>query len=333
MWLVLGRSVGRRKFDGRLVVIVVVVARIMRDPVVGVLRDKYAPDGFSLTTNAHRVIGSPIWRAILKATHRLAPSFHLKLGSGEVSFFFDRWLESGLLCDKVLWVATQDVYLRVRDVWYDGDWHFDSVHTLLPSLVRDDIRSSTIMLNDSVPDCYAWKGSINGIYSVKEGYAWLLDMTDSMNNHWGWIWKLKAPQKICFFIWLVCHQAIPTNSFLLRRCCVASDTCGRCRMHTETVFHCLRDCPKATSVWSLFGINGNQSFWHEDDVVKWIRKGIVDFNLYFLTTLWWIWRARCEESCANQLLSTHEVIHQSKLLNEDVTQCFGQDDKERGMSL
>ncbi|KAK7247414.1 hypothetical protein RIF29_42297 [Crotalaria pallida] len=88
--------------------------------------------------------------------------------------------------------------------------------------------------------------------------------------------------------------------------------------------HCLRDCHKAADVWLLLGLSNNLRFWQEQDVYIWIRNGIEDLNLLFITTAWWIWRARCDESCANHILTAQVVFHHAKLLHDDVSRCFGQ---------
>ena len=60
-----------------------------------------------------------------------------------------------------------------------------------------------MLLNDYVVDCFIWKEIIDGNYTAADGYKWLLDKRITPNDHqgsWMWIWKLKAPEKIKFFI-------------------------------------------------------------------------------------------------------------------------------------
>ncbi|KAK7256424.1 hypothetical protein RIF29_29870 [Crotalaria pallida] len=123
----------------------------------------------------------------------LGTGFRLKVGFGEVSFFFDDWLDSELLCNKVPWVAIQDTVLRVKYVWSQEAWLFNTVYTILPPDVQNEITGSEVMVNEGIPDCYSWKGMIDGVYSVKAGYYWLLDSQASVASHqsWSWVWKLK----------------------------------------------------------------------------------------------------------------------------------------------
>jgi hypothetical protein len=76
---------------------------------------------------------------------------------------------------------------------------------------------------------------MNGVYS---DYNWLLQQRILVHNSnsWSWIWKIVAPEKIKFFIWSVCHHAIPTLSLLRRRNLVQSDICPRCSTSEETIF-------------------------------------------------------------------------------------------------
>lgn len=69
------------------------------------------------------------------------------------------------------YVNISDSNLRVLDVWKDGTWHFDELFIILPSQVKDRIRSCGVMLNNQVEDCLFWGAHVAGNYDVKSPYA------------------------------------------------------------------------------------------------------------------------------------------------------------------
>lgn len=68
-------------------------------------------------------------------------------------------------------------------------------------------------------DGFTWKGNMDGVYSMKDGYKWLLRL-NAREDEIGllkWIWRLVAPEKIKFLYWTVCHDVVPTLLLLHNR--------------------------------------------------------------------------------------------------------------------
>jgi hypothetical protein len=70
-------------------------------------------------------------------------------------------------------------------------------------------------------DGFTWKGNLDGVYSVKVGYKWLIKWNSHVNEIglWKWIWRLATPEKIKFLYWTVCHDVF------LRCCCCITEVC------------------------------------------------------------------------------------------------------------
>ncbi|MCI33475.1 RNA-directed DNA polymerase (Reverse transcriptase), partial [Trifolium medium] len=112
------------------------------------------------------------------------------------------------------------------------------------------------------------------------------------SNSWTWIWKIAAPEKIKFFIWCACHNAIPTLSLLCRRNLAQSDIRPRCSTSEETILHCIRDCNTAQSIWNSLGFRSAE-FFNPSDPEVWLRNNSSGNKApIFLAGLWWNWRAR-----------------------------------------
>lgn len=43
-----------------------------------------------------------------------------RFADGEVSFWFDRWLKDGTICNMVDYVHISDFELQVKDAWREG---------------------------------------------------------------------------------------------------------------------------------------------------------------------------------------------------------------------
>ena len=117
---------------------------------------------------------------------------------------------------------------------------------------------------------------------------------------WNAVWKLKLPNKLKYFVWLVLHNKILTNSQRLTICNIESALCEQCSNFKETTLHALRDCINFTKVWE--GINGNIDTSCVN-ITDWIKCNIFlnsyvsnDYLWYmlFCSVIWTIWKCRNE---------------------------------------
>lgn len=82
---------------------------------VEVLTHKYLGNAFVLTCTP-KPNAYPTCRSIRKAVMVLRDGFKFRLGSGEIFFLYDAWLEEGPLCQLVDVVNISDTALRVKDL-------------------------------------------------------------------------------------------------------------------------------------------------------------------------------------------------------------------------
>ncbi|XP_015946532.1 uncharacterized protein LOC107471560 [Arachis duranensis] len=76
--------------------------------------------------------------------------------------------------------------------------------------------------------------------------------------------------------------------FRLGRGLALSSTCHRCQNGSESILHCLRECPSAKEVWTLLGLYSDNSNLHD-----WLYRGARSGDAFlFFSTIWWIWRSR-----------------------------------------
>ncbi|KAJ1417008.1 Reverse transcriptase zinc-binding domain [Sesbania bispinosa] len=183
--------------------------------------------------------------------------------------------------------------MRVRDVWIDGEWHH-RIWTILPPHIHQEILAQCPFLCDSAVDNTIWTGSMNGIYTARSAYHWLVekDLPPLLDQYWSWIWRLEAPENIRFLVWLIHHDSLPTKYFLASRRIPITPTCPRCVNGKETTLHCLRDCPDSRKIWDYLGLSVSPNFYLLNDVKEWVQHNYHHSNGLFVAALWSVWHAR-----------------------------------------
>ncbi|XP_015970506.1 uncharacterized protein LOC107493982 [Arachis duranensis] len=282
---------------GRLCLINSVAASIpvyhMQDkPWVALLRAKYLRnegvlDG-PVPCNA-----SHVWKSISKAFGALKDAFSWCVGSLDQSFWFDNWSIEGPIAQDVPFVHISDSDLTIRDVWKDGQWNLHDILSIIPEDVKQRLNAYNPDLNAGESSGWSWGVASSRLYSARSGHSWLAKRTFDWNEHdnWLWVWRLHIPEKYKFLIWLSLHNAIPTTEFRLGRGLALSSTCHRCQNGSESILHCLRECPSAKEIWTLLGLYSDNSNLHDwlyrDDswsaskVVSLIRSSVRKFHTIF----------------------------------------------------
>ena len=74
------------------------------------------------------------------------------MGTSHISFWYDKWIDVGFLCEMVPFVNIQDMLLTVSDVYYDGVLHFDNLMTLVPDVVHDLVNATPLVDNCDLDD-------------------------------------------------------------------------------------------------------------------------------------------------------------------------------------
>ncbi|CAN1179262.1 Putative ribonuclease H protein At1g65750 [Linum perenne] len=100
------------------------------------------------------------------------------------------------------------------------------------------------------------------------------------------IWNWKGPNRIRFFLWILGHDRLLTNTERLRRHLTREGGCIRCDNGCESASHIFRDCCFAIDFWNGLGFHGS-------DRTAWLRQHLTGPNsLLFGIGLWQLWKAR-----------------------------------------
>ena len=67
------------------------------------------------------------------------------------------------------------------------------------------------------------------------------------------MWKIRTPQRLKIFLWLVVNDALLTNVSRMKKGLSGSNVCPICGIYSETALHVLRDCEIAKDMWKTVG--------------------------------------------------------------------------------
>lgn len=102
---------------------------------VQLLSEKYLANGHILYTTTCKG-ASYTWNSIIKAAEVLKQGFITRIGRGDVSIWYDKWLDRGCIAELIPFVNIQDTQLKVKDIFYEGMWHFNTLATQLPTVLK-----------------------------------------------------------------------------------------------------------------------------------------------------------------------------------------------------
>ena len=176
-------------------------------------------------------------------------------------------------------------------------------------------------------DVFCWKPSNNGYFNSSSAYhlAFGLTSTKLPTSCWKWLWKLNTIPRVIYFLWLACHNRLPTKLCLLRRNITADDLCPLCKSKSESLIHNLRDCPLVQPIWCNMGSVLPQDFFLVSNVKAWIKTwstSTLDTSFHpsihwkdvFPLLCWSIWSARNKVAMEGALFIPSRVLKRVKSL-------------------
>nr|KYP57109.1 Putative ribonuclease H protein At1g65750 family [Cajanus cajan] len=150
------------------------------------------------------------------------------------------------------------------------------------------------MSSENVRDVWTWKTELTGLYSVKSAYTWLCrQQSDQLEEtNWAWIWRTCLPASIQFFLWQICHEALPTRETLVHRGIIDNSNCPMCNAQQETLLHCLLECPRIGALWNSLGLCQPHLPTDSEKIKEWLKCWVEEQGSIIPVLLWVIWRSR-----------------------------------------
>ncbi|XP_028059243.1 uncharacterized protein LOC114262983 [Camellia sinensis] len=178
-------------------------------------------------------------------------------------------------------------------------------------------------------DTPRWIKSSDREFSTSSAYDLIIDH-HNQEGDWGWIWKLKFPQKLKSFLWLVFHEKIPTNKMRNLRGLISDPNCPYCA-NVEDIEHLLWFCPQAIQIWCRVyskewtrrhGGGGGFGGLFGDEIGAWISRyyGRLEIYVCLEPELWAVYKGRTIilQRGFNQVIIEMDAKQVTKLLSDDL---------------
>ncbi|KAL7211807.1 hypothetical protein ACSBR2_014628 [Camellia fascicularis] len=193
---------------------------------------------------------SHCWRSICKHRDVLRKGVKWIVGNGkDISFWTDWWCGKQPLSQHNN-TSQIDNTVMVNSVLDDeGNWDTNILFNLVSQQDLNEILKIYRPRFVTFPDAPTWVPSHTGNFTSASTFNFITD-SDLTNRDWKWIWKIKIPQKLRFFLWLILKGRLLTNQLRLVKHLAPSDICPRCGQHREDMKHLLRDCPTSKDIWT-----------------------------------------------------------------------------------
>jgi len=167
-------------------------------------------------------------------------------------------------------IPDDQLHKHVRDYWPPNTgWEWSQLQALLPPTVLQRIASY-----DLVPEEFGeqliWAADDSGRFTIKSALTLLRPAKADAVVAWKWIWKLRIPQRIKVFVWLLFHRKLLTNAERFRRHLCSSPSCERCQGEVEDLEHVFRSCPRTKDVWHEVQLSGVSSLVGDESSPQWV---------------------------------------------------------------
>jgi ribonuclease HI len=113
-------------------------------------------------------------------------------------------------------------------------------------------------------------GGKKGNFSIANMYHNLCDFnSEEVDLIWSKVWKLKVPERVRTFMWLVMHKRLLTNS-IKSSMGLGQAMCNYCNDVEENLSHVLRDCPLAAAFWNQIVHIGKRGVFYMGEIHHWL---------------------------------------------------------------
>ncbi|KAI5327874.1 hypothetical protein L3X38_027270 [Prunus dulcis] len=146
---------------------------------------------------------STTWKGVMYGVELLRQGIGWRVGKGDTTKFWkDSWLidEPLLKHDGVLHI--EDIDCSVSNFFKDEWWDLDKLLRALTEDLVQHVVNYPVGFASNLRDCQIWKGTANGVFSVKTAYNMFFKGPSWPDYSFSSLWKLKIPPKLKIFAWL-----------------------------------------------------------------------------------------------------------------------------------
>lgn len=213
-----------------------------------VLHSKYLND-HTLYTWPVKKKSSHCWISICKNRDILRKGIKWTVGNGnDISLWHDWWCGTQPLAQQNNCYQSNALD-KVNSILDDeGKWDID----LLSNIDNQQDLNEILKVNRpryvTFIDTPTWVPSSSGNFTTASAFTFITN-SELSDRDWKWTWKLKIPQKLKYFLWLVLKGRLLTNQLRVVRHLADTNTCPRCGQYSEDMAHLLRDRTTSRVIW------------------------------------------------------------------------------------
>ncbi|GLT71798.1 hypothetical protein SLA2020_437910 [Shorea laevis] len=192
--------------------------------------------------------GSRFWKMLIKSIHMVVDKSIWCVKEGNLSFWRDKWMDTGPICQTVPISALP--CLKIKDCMVEQSWDVDLVVQLVGQEVADEIFSRVDGTKTGM-DRLIWLGSRDGRFSTKSAWDWL---RISVPKHtWTeWIWHSALPKKFSVVMWKAMTNSLSVDERIRRVGISLASKCECCPQGGfEDLDHVLYSGKVAAKIWHL----------------------------------------------------------------------------------
>jgi hypothetical protein len=202
--------------------------------------------------------GVSVWKFIRRGWDTVAKYLRFEVGEGShIRFWHDLWCGNKPL--KLCYSALYSI-ARFPDAWVVDNWsvvggvaHWNILFMRYAQNWEVEMvicfyeQSYSIRIRHGEVDRVVWNLLKKMNFEVKTFYKALV-CYEAAYFLWKCIWRVKAPKRVAFFVWIVALGKILTHDNLCRRGIVVVEWFVMCKKHGESVDHLLLHCDVARVV-------------------------------------------------------------------------------------
>lgn len=155
-----------------------------------------------------------------------------------------------------------------------------------------------------------WKPTDSGKFEVRSAYKLSMKTPTIPQPRWENIWAMRGPGRHNMLLWQICHNALPTRTFLRQRHIDMNTECMACRQQEDDTLHVLRDCSWTKQIWNH---HLAPPVWPEfilpNTPIEWVMKNLE--SSWGRPTSTWEWRYVFRETVSSIWYWRNQLIHDS----------------------
>nr|XP_027086510.1 uncharacterized protein LOC113708247 [Coffea arabica] len=198
---------------------------------------------------------SYMWRRLLQIREVAEQNLWWEMRSGQCNFWFDNWMGSGPLCQRLQSVSDH----LVRDFVLNGRWNQQLLRLWVPDDIVSEIVTKVAPVG-SADDRAVWALTESGDFSIASTYVLLGSQTPS-SFMFDRVWHPVIPIKISFFMVRLLRDRLPLASSLGRLQVYGPSKCFCClASQSESLDHVFAEGELALFLWTFFGNSAGVSY-------------------------------------------------------------------------